>query len=257
MQEEGYRLRRSFLPGLLFAGLMWLVFVPSFFLDLDLGRYGLYPRQVSGLLGVITSPLLHADWAHLLSNTFPLILLSAIVFYNFPLRSGRIVALLYVFSGLLAWVMARPAYHIGASGVVYSLASFVFFSGMFRRDRTSVIFSVIIVFLYGGMLYGIFPAEDRARVSWESHLAGGIAGFAAGFIFRNTDLPELPPKAEMPAYFEEPLIIANPPQVNASFTGQPQLVVRYTFVPRKPEAPELIPETTHPAPDAEPGTFRG
>src|SRR5688572_23917678 len=179
---------------------MWLVFVPSFFLNLELGQYGLYPRQSFGLLGVLTAPLLHADWAHLLSNTFPLILLSAILFYNYPLSSGRIAALLYVFSGVLAWFMARPGYHVGASGVVYSLASFVFFSGMFRRDRSSVIFSVIIVFLYGGMLYGIFPQEVRARVSWESHLAGGIVGMVAAFLFRNTDLPPVPPKVEMPPY---------------------------------------------------------
>ena len=248
-------MRRSFLPGLLFAGLMWLVFVPAFFLDLELGHYGLYPRQVSGLMGIVTAPLLHADWAHLLSNTFPLILLSAIVFYNFPLRSGLIVALLYLFSGLLAWFMARPAYHIGASGVVYSLASFVFFSGMFRRDRTSVVFSVVIVFLYGGMLYGIFPTEGR--VSWESHLAGGIAGFVGGFVFRNTDLPPAPPKTEMPAYFEEPLIIANPPHINASFTGQPKIVVRYTFVPSKPEENIASVQAENENPAKDQSTFSG
>ncbi len=243
VHEEGHRLRRSFLPGLLFAALMWLVFVPAFFLDLKLGHYGLYPRQLSGLTGILTSPLLHADWAHLLSNTFPLILLSAIVFYNYPLSSGRIVVLLYLFSGLLAWFMARPAYHIGASGVVYSLASFVFFSGMFRRDRSAVVFSVVIIFLYGGMLYGIFPSEGR--ISWESHLAGGIVGFLFGFVFRNADLPPDKPVVEMPDYFEEPLITANPPHINASFTGQPQLVVRYSFKPRQPE-PEELPEEEDP-----------
>ena len=225
---------------------MWLVFVPSFFLDLELGQYGLYPRHFSGLIGVFTAPLLHADWAHLLSNTFPLILLSAILFYNYPLSSGRIAVILYVFSGLLAWIMARPGYHVGASGIVYSLASFVFFSGMFRRDRTSVIFSVIIVFLYGGMLYGIFPSEIRARVSWESHLAGGIVGMVAAFLFRNTDLPPELPKVETPPYFEEPLIITHPPHINATFTGQPQIVVRYTFKPSKPEENTEITETQNP-----------
>ena len=237
-------MRRSFLPGLLFAGLMWLVFVPSFFLNVELGEYGMYPRQLYGLLGILTAPLLHADWAHLLSNTFPLILLSAMLFYNYPLRSGRIAVFLYIFSGVLAWIMARPGYHVGASGVVYSLASFVFFSGMFRRDRSSVVFSVVIVFLYGGMLYGIFPSEGR--VSWESHLAGGIVGMLAGFLFRNSDLPETLPKAEMPAWYEEPLVTARPPHVNASFTGQPQIVVRYTFKPSKPEEnQEVAPPEDH------------
>jgi membrane associated rhomboid family serine protease len=238
VQEEGNRLRRSFLPGLLFAGLMWLVFVPAFFLDLELGHYGLYPRRSFGLIGILTAPLLHADWAHLLSNTFPLILLAAMVFYMFPRNSGWIMLVLYLASGSLAWLMARPGYHVGASGVVYALASFIFFSGMFRRDRNAVIFSVIIFFLYGGMLYGIFPVEGR--VSWESHLAGGIAGLFAAFFFRHTELPPEAPKPASRTEYEFPQVITNPPAINASFTGQPQLVIRYTFVPKKPEEVKLL-----------------
>lgn len=231
VQEEGNRLRRSFLPGLLFTGLMWLVFVPAFFLDIDLGAYGLYPRKAYGLIGIITAPFLHADWAHLLSNTFPLILLSAILFYMFPRVAGRIWLLLYFSTGLLAWLMARPAYHIGASGIVYSLASCIFFAGMFRHDRSAIAFSLIISFLYGSMLYGIFPSEDR--ISWESHLAGGIAGMVYAFVFRNYDLPPAPPTPEPEV--EEPEEIAQPPLINASFTGQPQILIRYTFVPARPE----------------------
>ncbi|MFC5271249.1 rhomboid family intramembrane serine protease [Adhaeribacter terreus] len=242
VQEDGNRLRRSFLPGLLFAGLMWLVFVPAFFLDLDLGHYGLYPRRSFGLLGILTAPLLHADWAHLLSNTFPLMLLAAMVFYMFPRNSGWIMLLLYLASGSLAWLMARPGYHIGASGVVYALASFIFFGGMFRRDRNAVMFSVVIFFLYGGLLYGIFPSEGR--VSWESHLAGGIAGLFLAFFFRHTELPPPEPKPQIRTEYEFPETITNPPAINASFTGQPQLVIRYTFVPKKSEeAPTEQPDT--------------
>ncbi|KAA9325037.1 rhomboid family intramembrane serine protease [Adhaeribacter soli] len=231
IQEESNRLRRSFLPGLLFAGLMWLVFVPAFFLDLDLGSYGLYPRRLHGLLGVLTAPFLHGDWAHLLSNTFSLILLSAIMVFMFPLSSGRIWVCLFFSTGILAWLMARPAYHIGASGIVYSLASFIFFGGMFRRDRSAVAYSLVISFLYGSMLYGIFPTEER--VSWESHLAGGIAGLIFAFVFRHTDV--VPAEPELAPEPEEPEAITQPPHINASFTGQPQIVVRYTFVPGKPE----------------------
>ncbi|HSI91269.1 MAG TPA: rhomboid family intramembrane serine protease [Adhaeribacter sp.] len=236
-REEGDRLKRSFLPGLLFVGLMWLVFVPAYFLDLHLGHLGLYPRRTYGLLGILTSPLLHADWSHLLSNTFPLPLLAAMVFYMFPKASGRLMAWLYLLSGVLAWFMARPAYHIGASGIIYGMASLMFFSGMFRRDRTAVVFSVIIAFLYGGMLYGIFPTEGR--VSWESHLAGGIAGFLLAFFYRNTDLPPVPPAPVPEPEIPEPL--THPPHINASFTGQPQIVIRYTFRPVKPETPALPP----------------
>src|SRR5690606_11957785 len=171
------------------------------------------------------------------SNTFPLILLAAMVFYMFPRTSGRIILILYLASGMLAWLMARPAYHIGASGVVYALASFIFFSGMFRRDRNAVVFSVVIFFLYGGMLYGIFPSEE-ARISWESHLAGGIAGLFLAFFFRNTELPPPEIKPDIPVRYEFPETITNPTPVNASFTGKPQLVVRYTFVPKKPEEAE-------------------
>lgn len=229
-EEEGLRLRRSFLPGVLFTGLMWLVFVPAFFLDLELGHWGLYPRHLFGLRGIITAPLLHADWAHLLSNTFPLILLSAIVFFMFPKAGGRMAAGLYLASGVLAWLMARPAYHIGASGVVYALASLIFFTGMFRHDRNAVAFSLVIAFLYGSMLYGIFPSEGR--VSWESHLAGGIAGLIWAFIYRKTDVPPQLPKPT--AEPELPVALTTPSPVNVSFTGDPQLVVRYTYVSSKP-----------------------
>lgn len=211
---------------------MWLVFIPAWVQDLHLGHYGLYPRKVYGLLGIFTAPLLHGDWLHLLSNTFPLILLSAILFYSFPTGSGKIMAWLYVVTGFLSWLMARPAYHIGASGIVYALAGFLFFSGMFRKDRSAASISVAIAFLYGGMIYGIFPGEER--ISWESHLAGGVAGMVMAFIFRKTDLPAPEITIQEP---EEPEPLANPPQLNVSFTGQPEVLIRYTYVPRNPEPP--------------------
>jgi membrane associated rhomboid family serine protease len=229
-EEEGRRLWRSFLPGVLFTGLMWLVFVPAFFLDLDLGEWGLYPRRLEGLRGILTAPLLHADWAHLLSNTFPLLLLSGIVFFMFPKAAGRLTAGLYLASGLLAWLMARPAYHIGASGVVYALASLIFFTGMFRHERTAVAFSLVIAFLYGSMLYGIFPSEGR--ISWESHLAGGVAGFIWAFIYRKTDVP--PPVPKPLPEPEEPVVFTQQAPVNVSFTGDPQFVIRYTYKSSKP-----------------------
>ncbi len=239
-EEEGQRLWRSFLPGLLFAGLMWLVFVPAFFLNMDLGDLGLYPRHLSGLKGILTAPLLHADWAHLLSNSFPLVLLSGIVFFMFPKAAGRLVGGLYLASGFLAWLMARPAYHIGASGIVYAFASLIFFTGMFRHERNAVAFSLIIAFLYGSMLYGIFPTEGH--ISWESHLAGGVAGMFWAFFYRKTDLqPPLPKPLPEP---ELPIIMAQQTPVNISFTGDPQLVMRYTFKPaeKEPEA-EVYPES--------------
>lgn len=192
MHEESRDVRYSFLPGALFVGLMWYVFVLSRFFEVDLTRLGLYPRQLSGLPGIITTPLIHGDLMHLLSNSFPLLILPAIILISYPRLSVRVFVWTYLVSGLAVWFFSRPAYHIGASGIVYGLASFVFFSGVFRRDRGAVAFSLIIIFLYGSMIYGLFPTEER--ISWEAHVSGGVIGMVLAFWYRHLDRPEPEPE---------------------------------------------------------------
>lgn len=149
---------------------------------IDLGVWGILPRSLSGLVGILTAPLIHGSAFHLLSNTFPLIVLLVAVFYFYDKIAIEVFIWIYMTTGFWVWVMAREAYHIGASGLVYGLAAFLFFSGIFRKDARSVAVSLAIAFIHGGMLQGLVPTESR--VSWESHLLGFAAGIFCSFYFR-------------------------------------------------------------------------
>jgi membrane associated rhomboid family serine protease len=194
MNEQNRDLWYSFLPGGLFVGLMWYVFLLARFFEVSLTQLGLYPLRLPGLVGVITAPLIHGNLMHLLSNSFPLLILPAIVLISYPRVAFRVFGGSYLLTGLGVWLFSRPAFHVGASGIVYALASFLFFSGVFRRDRGSVALSLIIIFLYGTMLYGLFPSEER--ISWESHLIGGIVGMIMAFVYRHVDRPTEEPELE-------------------------------------------------------------
>ena len=149
---------------------------------------GILPRTLKGTIGIITGPLIHGDIFHLVSNTLPIILLGIMLFYFYHKIAIEVFIWIYLVSGFWTWLLARDAYHIGASGVVYGMASFLFFSGIFRKSRQLMTISAIIIFLYGGMLYGIFPDAVEANVSWESHLMGGTVGLLLAFLFRKTPI---------------------------------------------------------------------
>jgi len=180
-------LKRIFVP-LLFPALLWVVHILSYLLNLNLSGMGILPREPEGLLGIVSSPLIHANFSHLISNTFPLIILGWIIFYFYPKVSYLLFAFVYIFTGLLVWLFARQVYHIGASGIVYGFVSFLFFSGIFRKDNTSISLALIITFLYGGLVWGVLPGWKG--ISWESHLFGAITGFASAFFFRKIDPPK-------------------------------------------------------------------
>ncbi len=145
-----------------------------------------YPRSKEGIIGIFLSAWLHGDWLHLGSNTVAFIMLGSGLFVLYPALSEKILWINFFFTGVGVWLFARSAYHIGASGWIYSLASFLFFSGIFRRDRRSLLISFTIMFVYAGMLETIFPSEKTIseNISWESHLIGGIVGAFMAFSFR-------------------------------------------------------------------------
>jgi membrane associated rhomboid family serine protease len=176
------------LTPLLFPVILWIVHLTSLVLNLNLNRMGVLPRNLTGLIGIITSPLIHADFSHLISNTFPLVILGWIIFYFYRRVSYILFIFIYLITGLLVWIFARQVYHIGASGVVYGFVSFLFFSGIFRRDNKSVALALVITFLYGGLVWGMVPGWKD--ISWESHLFGAITGLIAAYIFRNVDPPK-------------------------------------------------------------------
>ena len=187
MTQEARKLRNSIFFVFSFTFLLWLIKALEWAVAMDFGFLGILPRTVSGTMGIVTAPLVHGDVLHLLSNTFPLMLLGISVFYFYDRIALEVFVWIYFMSGFWVWMAARDAYHIGASGLVYGLVSFLFFSGLFRRDIRSLSISLIVIFLYGGMVQGLFPINER--ISWESHLLGALAGAFCAFFYRDVRLP--------------------------------------------------------------------
>ncbi len=167
---------------------MWLVKGIDILFNLDLNRFGLYPLELKGLPGILTSPFLHADLSHLFANSIPLFILSAFLFYFYEEISWMILILIYLITGFLVWVYARgDSVHIGASGVIYGLVSFLFFSGIIRKEKGLMVLTLLVAFLYGGLIWGVFPQLfPNQPISWESHLMGLIAGLILALYYRNS-----------------------------------------------------------------------
>lgn len=156
------------------VSLMWLILLIERVFSIDLNVYGIQPRTLHGLWGLLCSPLLHAGIAHLFSNSIPLLVLMMGLFYFHRDIAWRVLLIGVLATNLSVWLFARPGDHIGASGVVYLLASFLFFSGLISRNFRLMALSLIISFLYGGMVWGVLPINPR--VSFEAHLSGGVIG---------------------------------------------------------------------------------
>lgn len=184
MGESG-KLRKSIYITLTILAIIWLVKIVETTWQVDFGTYGILPRTLSGTIGIVTAPLIHGDIYHLLSNSFPLMILGVTFFYFYDRVAPLVLLLIYLMTGFWVWIAAREGYyHIGASGVVYGLLSFLLVSGFLRKDRRSLSISFIILFLYGGtFFFGMIPGDGR--VSWESHLMGAIAGIFCAVYFRN------------------------------------------------------------------------
>jgi len=142
----------------------------------------LYPRRFSGLRGIFFSPFIHSSLEHLYNNTIPLALLLASLFYFYREVALKVLILGVLFSGLITWGIGRPSYHIGASGIIYLLASFVFFKGVFTKYYRLIALSLAVVFLYGSLLWYIFPMENG--ISWEGHLGGFLSGLTLAFFIK-------------------------------------------------------------------------
>ena len=183
---EKRRMRIAFIPTIVLVCLLWLIFILDSSLQLHLYRHGIYPLETKGLLGIVLSPFIHQSAKHLFSNTIPLIVLMWCLYYFYSQIANKTLLLMWLLSGLLTWAIGREAYHIGASGVIYSLSFFLFFSGLFRRHIPLMAISLIVAFMYGSTVWNMFPwsVHLNANVSWEGHLAGGISGFLLAIIFK-------------------------------------------------------------------------
>jgi len=165
---------------------MWFVHFIQFFLSIDLSYLGLYPREMSGLVGVVLSPLIHGNQSHIVSNSLPFLILSMALFYFYKRVSALVFLNCYLSTGILVWLFGRPVYHIGASGLIYGIAFFLMLFGLFRKDVKSILISIIVVGVYGGMIYGLMP--DSPQTSWESHVFGAFVGTALAFYLRKSKL---------------------------------------------------------------------
>lgn len=186
--SEGAFYRKKLLLSMIIPGIfiffMWLVKIIEVLFDIDLSRFGIYPLNAKGLSGIFLSPFIHADFTHLFNNSIPLFFLSIALFYFYSEVALKVFIWTYFLTGLLVWFAGREAWHIGASGLVYGLASFLFFSGIIRRYFRLIALSLLIVFLYGSMVWGLFPGVYK-NVSWESHMLGFFSGVLLAVCFRN------------------------------------------------------------------------
>ena len=172
---------------LLFVIFIWIVFWMQNTIQFNFSKLGVLPRDPSGLIGIITSVFIHGDINHIASNTIPILVLGMMLFYFYKKIAKSVFIWLWLVSGIWLWIGGRnsmnyPTYHIGASTLVYGLASFLFFSGLFRRHLRLMVVSALVVFLYGGIVWGVFPIKQE--ISWEGHLFGMIAGILIAFNYR-------------------------------------------------------------------------
>ena len=176
-----------FIP-LVFIACMWVVKLFEVVTGFDLGIYGTLPQHISGLKGILFSPLIHGDWQHLVSNSVPFFILGFLMIFNYRKVAYKSFAFIYLAGGLMLWIIGRENYHIGTSGLIYGMAFFLFFSGVFRKNIQAIALSLFVVFLYGSIVWGVLPMD--LTVSWEGHLMGALSGSIMAFVYRKVDLPE-------------------------------------------------------------------
>ena len=181
--NEIIRFKYSALPPLFLLIFIWIVKIIEISNDTSFYELGVYPRKVEGLIGILFAIFIHSDFNHLISNSISLFILFTGLIYFYRDLSYKVFVFIWIASGIMVWLGARQSYHIGASGLIYGVASFLFFSGIVRRDVRLMAISLLVVFLYGGLIWGILPIFPR--ISWEYHFFGSICGLVVAIIYRN------------------------------------------------------------------------
>ncbi len=167
---------------LIFVAVLWAIEGMSVYFNFRLYEFGIIPRTISGIPGIFLSPFIHGNYEHLLSNTLPLLVIGTGMIYFYRDIAIRVIGMIWLFTGFWVWLAARSSSHIGASGIIYGLVCFLFFSGLLRKDTRLLAVSMLVVFLYGSMVWGILPVDQT--ISWESHLFGSVAGIFCAIYFR-------------------------------------------------------------------------
>ena len=195
MQDNPFKYSKSviLIPFFSVVGL-WFVYWLQIRFDFDFDVHGIFPRTFSGLQGVVLSPFIHADVRHLYHNSIPLLILLTALRFFYPKQSITVIGYGILFSGFITWIIGRPSYHIGASSLIYVLASFIFFKGIQTRYYRLVALSLTVIVIYGGLVWSIFPNPEtlgKDPVSWEGHLAGFITGFGLSIYYKTPEYKKI------------------------------------------------------------------
>jgi membrane associated rhomboid family serine protease len=171
-----------------FVAILYVVFVIDLFFPIT--QFGIVPRTTQGLIGVFTAPFLHGGIWHLVSNTIPLLVLLTVLNYFYPKKTISVVLFTVLVGGMLVWIFARKANHIGASGLIYGLVAFLIANGFLERKFSPIVVSIAVALVYGGLIWGVLPSL-RSHISWESHLFGVVAGVLSAFLLnKKTSIPK-------------------------------------------------------------------
>lgn len=170
---------------LFFIFIMYMIKILEVGMDWDFAKLGIYPLSRKGVFGIFAHPLIHGSFNHLFANTLPFFFLGWCLFYFYKDIAPSIFLLLWLLSGIFTFVIGKPGWHIGASGVIYALAFFLFFSGILRKHIPLIAISLLVTFLYGGLFWNMFPFFAKPTTSWEGHLSGAISGTICAYIFRS------------------------------------------------------------------------
>lgn len=173
----------KFKPILLIIALLYAVWISDMIFPIKLNAFGLIPRSQRGLLGIITAPFLHGNLLHLNSNAIPLIVMLFTLIAFYENKVWKIVVSVTLISGILLWCFGRDANHIGASGVIYGLASYLIVNGLLERKLKSIIISIVFATTYSGLIYGMTPFTTRPGISWDGHLFGAVSGVLVSYFF--------------------------------------------------------------------------
>ena len=227
-KTERNKILNTLVYPVFFVLIIGLVHLIQYVFELNFVNYGVYPRSTKGLIGILTSPLIHGSFNHLLNNSIPILILGTSLFYFYKEVAFRVSVWIYLMVGIWTWVYAREAYHIGASGVLYGLFSFLLISGFVRRNKQLISLSFAVVFLYGSLVWGIFPID--VKVSFEAHLWGFVAGIILAFFYRKQG----PQKIEHYWPDDDDLDDENP-YWKQGFEIKQKQEINYIFKPKKKE----------------------
>ena len=201
MSENAERLRwlRVVRIPIILVGILFAVHLLQIVTGWPIYYWGIYPRETFGLRGILFSPFIHGDWSHLIWNSFPLAALTIILFYFYPRVARSSLLMIFFITGISVWCFGKENFHIGASGVIYGMLSFVFATGLFRRNVKSFVLALIVLFFYQGFFSGLIPKEG---VSWESHVFGALAGIFTAYFYK--DFIEQDEIKKVPSWANEP-----------------------------------------------------